>query len=116
MTQEPICDQPARAQKEKVTLHLTPVSGLALHREGRSSQKDEPYSPQRQTSSSKENLYWSLCQGEVGVEEGIYFYNSLLLKRKDPRENTLGAEGRWGHWIDSSGRMLMGVGLNYSIQ
>lgn len=52
----------------------------------------------------------------MGVEEGIYFYNSLLLKKKDPRENTLGAEGRWGHWIDSSGRMLMGVGLNYSIQ
>lgn len=72
----PFCDLPVRAQKEKkVTLHLTPVPRLMMWR-GSNSQKNGPHSPQRQASSSKENLYCSLCQGEVVVEKVIHFYTS----------------------------------------
>lgn len=85
---EPFCDLPVRAQKEKkVTLHLTPVSGLMMWRGGNS--QNGPHSPWRQASSSKENLYWSLCQGEVVVEKVRHFCTSLLLKRNYPKENFL---------------------------
>ena len=85
---------PVRAQKQKkVTLHLTPVPRLMMWR-GRNSQKNGPHSPQRQASSSKKNVYCSLCQGEVVVEKVIHFYTSLLLKRNYPKENFLLL--RWG--------------------